>query len=152
MQTLLHEVEPYSVDGQFFSEIHISEAHVNSLEFIRSKQADVAAIDCVTFALLKRYRPAALKGIRIISRSKAAPALPYVTSKHTSLETQRRMQNALKAAFDDPTLAALREALLLKGAIFPDLTAASNPYSEIAQGFTFDPRLLESLIINKSEQ
>jgi len=147
MAALLHVVQPYCIDGRFFKEIHISGAHAESLTFVQSKQADIAAIDCVTFALLKRYRPTALDRIRIISQSKAAPALPYVTSVNTSLEIQQHMQFALKEAFADPELATLREALLLKGAIFPDLNGTDNPYKEIADGFKFDPKLLEPLVV-----
>ena len=145
MTTLLDEAQPHSVDGHFFKAILISGAHVESLAFIRSKQADIAAIDCVTFALMKRYRPKALEGIKVIGQSKPAPSLPYVTSTHTSLATQQRMQAALAQAFADPELADVREALLLKGAFFPDLTGSEKPYEAITETFTFDSRLLDAL-------
>jgi ABC-type phosphate/phosphonate transport system substrate-binding protein len=159
MNTLFREVQPYSHDGQFFKTIHISGAHVESLRFIQSKQADVAAIDCVTFELLKRYRPSALKGIKVLCQTKSAPALPYVTTMKLPIEQQRKIQAALVAAFDDPDLADLRETLLLKPGIFPDLSGIQhpyineeNPYREIAEGFKFDPRLLEPIKINQSAQ
>ena len=156
MNALFSTIQPHSLDGQFFKTIHISGAHADSLRFIQSQQADVAAIDCVTFALLKRYRPAALLGIRVLCQSKSAPALPYVTSINTSIATQLAMQTALQDAFNDPDLAQLREKLLLKGGIFPDLSegqgaysGADNPYREIADGFSFDQRLLEPMVISE---
>ncbi|MGB1311261.1 MAG: phosphate/phosphite/phosphonate ABC transporter substrate-binding protein [Leucothrix sp.] len=146
MTTLMFEAHPFSENGHFFQAIRDSGSHVESLKLIQSKQADVAAIDCVTFALLKRYRPAAIDGIRIISRSQAAPALPYVTAISTDLTTKQRMQTALTEAFADPALTDVREAMLLKGCSFPDLTGSDNPYQAIADGFKFDPRLMEVLI------
>ena len=154
MNTLFSSIQPFSEAGKFFKAIHVSEAHANSLKFIQDKRADVAAIDCVTFALLKRYRPSALHGIRVLCETKSAPALPYVTSINTSIDTQQRMQTALKAAFNDADLAEARETLLLSGGIFPDLSSGKhpyagddNPYQVIADGFTFDPKLLELLVV-----
>ena len=153
MNALFSSVQPFSVEGQFFKEIHISEAHLQSLRFIQNKQADVAAIDNVTFAILKRYRPTAVEGVRVLCHTMSAPALPYVTAINTSRAIQQKMQTALKAAFRDPELAAVREALLLKEGAFPDLSGDTHPYStdanpyrEIAEGFTFDAQLLEPII------
>ena len=156
MNALLSTVQPFVENGRFFKTIQVSGAHVESLRFVQDKLADVAAIDCVTYALLKRYRPAILDKIRILSNTKPAPALPYVTSINTTLGTQQRMQAALKAAFQDPDLASVRKKLLLKEGIFPDLSSSShpyftreNPYRKIAEGFTFDPQLLESMILRE---
>ena len=157
MNALFSAIQPHSVDGQFFKEIHISGAHADSLRFVQNKQADIAAIDNVTFALLKRYRPSAINGVRVLCQTKSAPALPYVTSINTGLETQKQMQAALQAAFDDPDWAESRETLLLRGGIFPDLSygqhpysSSENPYREIADGFTFDRRLLEPMVAIKT--
>ena len=113
---------------------------------IQHKQAHIAAIDCVTFALLKRYRPISLEGVRVISRSPTAPAHPYATSATTNLETQQRMQIALAEAFADQGLADLREAMLLKPGKFPDLSDNDSSYQAIAGGFKFDKRLLGALV------
>ena len=153
MNALFSSVQPFSESGAFFEAIHISGAHAESLRYLQTKQADVAAIDAVTFALLARYRPVAVEGLRVLCQTRSAPALPYVTAINTTLKKQRQMQAALIAAFDDPDLAAVRERLLLKTGIFPDLSGeqhpyvgAENPYREIAEGFTFDPRLLEPIV------
>jgi ABC-type phosphate/phosphonate transport system substrate-binding protein len=54
-------------------------SHLASLRAVQSSQADVCAIDCVTVALLRKYRPEALLGLVEIGRSPAVPGLPYVT-------------------------------------------------------------------------
>lgn len=142
MHSLLTMVQPYSKDGIFFQRIFESGAHADSLVAIQQKTADVAAIDCITYQLIKTYRPAALNGIRVIGQTNAAPAHPYVTSSKTPEETQRRMQDALRAAFEDSSLDSARETILLKQGIF----GRSNDYQKIADEFSYDSRLLDVLV------
>ena len=154
MNALFSTVQPFSEEGKFFKAIHISGAHADSLRYVQTGQADVAAIDAVTFTLLQQYRPTAVEGLRVLCQTKPAPALPYVTSIHTPLAKQQAMQTALAAAFNDPDLALVRKRLLLKAGVFPELCHeqnsdrdANNPYQEIAEGFTFDPRLLDAIVV-----
>ena len=114
MNALRALVAPASRDGRFFSEVKISGAHAASVEMVANGDADVAAIDCVTYALLRRHRPAALAGVRKLGRTERAPALPYVTHSAVNADTVERMRTALFRTFADPGLAAVREALLLK--------------------------------------
>ena len=107
-------VAPRNRDGRFFSEIKISGTHVASLEMIRLGEADVAAIDCVTYALLESYRPAALAGIRKLGRTYRAPAIPYVTRWDDDDDRIERLQAALFNAFSDTHLTSTRQALYLK--------------------------------------
>ena len=139
MNSLLTLAAPYSKDGFFFQKINESGAHVDSLIAIQHKTADVAAIDCVTYQLLKTYRPSTIAGIRIIGQTDSAPAHPYVTSSSTPKETQLRMRDALDAAFNDSSLDGARETILLKKGIFD----RSNDYQKIADEFSYDPRLLD---------
>mgnify|MGYP001234520891 CR=1 FL=1 len=82
-------------------------------------EADVAAIDCVTHALIARHEPAALAGTRVLAQTQAAPALPYVTGIRTSEADWRRLRAALDRALADPDLASVRDALMIEG--FADL-------------------------------
>ncbi len=77
--------------------------------------ADVAAIDCVTHALLARHRPRALAGTRMLCRTAAAPAPPFVTRAGAAPELVARLRAALQAAIEDPALAGARADLLLDG-------------------------------------
>ena len=128
MNALRALVAPVSREGRFFSAVRISGAHAASVEMVRTGVADVAAIDCVSYALLERHRPAALVGVRKLGRTPPAPALPYVTRSTMDADTVARMRTALSRAFADPGLAAVREALLLK-----DIEAISlSDYHQIA--------------------
>jgi ABC-type phosphate/phosphonate transport system substrate-binding protein len=114
MNALRALVAPASRDGRFFARVEISGAHTASIEMVANGEADVAAIDCVTYALLERHRPAALAGVRKLGRTDRAPALPYVTRSTMDADTIARMRAALFRTFADPDLAAARDSLLLK--------------------------------------
>lgn len=108
-------IAPLSRAGRFFSRVSVSGAHVASLAMVAGGAADVAAIDCVTHALLARYRPAALAGTRVLCRTAAAPAPPYVTRADAGDDLVRLLRAALRAAFAEPKVAAARDELLLDG-------------------------------------
>ncbi|MEZ5477338.1 MAG: hypothetical protein R3E95_07615 [Thiolinea sp.] len=95
----------------------MSGAHVDGLRMVGAGQADVAAIDCVTYALLQQYRPAALHRVRIVPTA-SAPAHPYVTPASMDAEQRQRLQEGLQAAFADARLFGVREDLMLRGALF----------------------------------
>ena len=100
---------------RFFSSVIRSGGHARSLELVVAGDADVAAIDCVTFALLSRVRPQAVEPLRVLLQSAAVPALPYVTALSRSDDEVARMRAGLVSAMMDPSLEALRAALLLDG-------------------------------------
>lgn len=139
MNALLSLIQPLSVDGYFFNQIKVSGAHADSLRLLQQREADVAAIDCVTYALLERYRPAAVAEMVTIAHTDLAPALPYVTRKTLPPEQQQRMRKALLAAFSDPALNDVREALLIDGVV----EQPPEFYRSISERFGFDQRLLD---------
>jgi predicted nucleotidyltransferase len=49
-------VAPLGRNGRFFASVPISGTHVDGIAALTNGQADVTAIDCVTYALLERYR------------------------------------------------------------------------------------------------
>jgi ABC-type phosphate/phosphonate transport system substrate-binding protein len=99
----------------FFRQVERTGAHVASLAAVQTGKADIAAIDCVTFALLERHRPGAIAGIRVLEDTPVAPALPFVTAGGRGPEELQVLRRALADAFADPELAPAREALLLSG-------------------------------------
>jgi len=111
--TLRDLVLPLAQRGKVFGEAIESGAHRQSLAFVRTGKADVAAIDCVSLALLERVAPAELRGIRKLCLTAPAPSLPYITSLATPVETIRRLRDGLRAAIDDPQLTAVRDDLLI---------------------------------------
>jgi ABC-type phosphate/phosphonate transport system substrate-binding protein len=115
MSALRALIAPLARQGRFFAEIRVSGAHSASLAMVARGEADVAAIDCVVHALLARHRPAALHGTRPLTETADASAPPFVTRAGASEDVVARLRAALIETFDDPTLEAAREDLLLAG-------------------------------------
>ena len=113
--TLRAAIAPIAGGGRFFERTVETGAHAASIEAVRSGVADVCAVDCVTWALLARYRPSALDGLEVIRRTEPAPGLPFVTAGGCSAETVEWIRDALCGAFARPDLAETREALLIRG-------------------------------------
>jgi ABC-type phosphate/phosphonate transport system substrate-binding protein len=99
----------------FFTRLERTGSHVSSLAAVQSGRADLAAIDCVTFALLERHRPSAVAGVRILEETPAAPALPFVTAASATANELRLLRQGLADAVADPALSDVCSALLLKG-------------------------------------
>lgn len=99
---LLSMVAPLRREGGFFAETRFSGSHRASLLALRTGEADIAAIDCVTWALLQRHEPALLSGLCIIDQSPPAPGLPLITGAATSGETLAKLRAALTQAAGRP--------------------------------------------------
>ena len=97
----------------FFGQVFVTGGHVASIAAVQHGQADLAAIDCVTLALLRQVRPDALMRLRVLAWSPAAPALPYITSLATTDDQSVRLIEALKAAVVDEETAEIRRRLLI---------------------------------------
>ena len=108
-------VGPLHRGGRFFSEVIVTGAHARSAEALVLDRADVAALDCVTWALLQRARPALTAQLRVIGRTAAAPAPPLVTSAHTPPAVVAALRESLRRWLADPTSAEARSALLFDG-------------------------------------
>ena len=101
--------------GRFFSDVVISGSHAGSIALVQSGRADAAAIDAVTHALTARHAPDRLAGTRVLCATAPAPGLPYITALATPEDAVERLGAGLAAAHADPSLASLREALLIAG-------------------------------------
>lgn len=142
MNLLRAAVAPLSASGRFFESVRYSGSHRRSLEFVVAEEADVAAIDCVSFAHLQRIEPALTEKVRVLGWSPESPSLPYVTARQTSEATLDSLRYALAVVFTDPTLREARERLFLAGVdLTPDASlrrvsklerdAAGYQYSEL---------------------
>jgi len=132
MNALRHVVAPHARSGRFFSRVRESGSHLASLACLRLGQADVAAVDCVTYALLARHVPDAVAGTRVLMRTAEAPALPYVSRGDASADLLQRLRAGLARAATDSDLAETREALLLEGFVVTSL-ADYRPITAIAE-------------------
>ncbi|MEH3160334.1 MAG: PhnD/SsuA/transferrin family substrate-binding protein [Sphingomonas taxi] len=99
-------------DG-FFGQTVTTGSHRASIDAVASGQADIAAIDAVTYALLARDEPTALVGLRELATTPRAPNLPFVTARTTPAAIVAALRDALHAAMHDPALAQARATLFL---------------------------------------
>lgn len=106
-------VAPLARDGVFFGEVVVTGAHTDSVAAVLGGTADVACVDAVVLALLRRARPGVLRGLRPIACTTPALAPPYVTSARAPRALREALQGALRDALADPGLLACRTALLL---------------------------------------
>ena len=99
--------------GRFFSAVLHSGSHEASLRMVANGFADVASIDRVTYALIERYRPLALRKTRVLCCSVRTPAPPYVTGSQMTDKQVEQIRQALTETLAMPSMRVAREALLL---------------------------------------
>lgn len=107
----------------FFSELIETATHANSLQLIQTGKADVAAIDSITFTLLKNYRPQAIQGIRVIGQTSPAPAPPLITRINSTKSDRKKISNAFNRVLANPNNQLLLSTLLITG-FQPDTQSA----------------------------
>ena len=113
MNLLRAIIAPVAAGSSFFKEILVTGSHFASLHAVATGAADVAAIDCVTLALLSRYKHAALSEVRRFCWTPSTPALPFITGIHTSPRALHKLQRGLKIVSDDHKFKTLKQSLLL---------------------------------------
>jgi len=105
---------PLAVKGRFFGEVVVTGGHLASLEAVTAGEADVAAIDAVTLALVERHRPSLAGRIRRLAVSPSAPALPFVARAEAPAGEVTLLRTALAEVVGDPRLDDVRRTLLLE--------------------------------------
>lgn len=114
MNALRHLLAPVAaprlVDGPFFSQVLWSGSHARSLALLQAGQADVCAVDCVSFANLAAHRPETVQGLRVLARTAQAPSLPWIGSRHLgALQRTQLLEQVLALPQNEPAAcAALR--------------------------------------------
>lgn len=122
-------VAPLAQGAAFFRRVSSSGSHLDSIGAVASGCADIATVDCIVYAFVQRHRPDALENTQVLGYTAAAPAPPYITSRFQSTETVDRLRATLRAAVDDPALAAVRGALFIEGFSF----AEASHYDHMTQ-------------------
>lgn len=106
MNALRHTVAPFAHKGYFFDKVHISGSHLDSLSMVQGGTADMAAIDCVTFAYLAHIFPDKVVGLRILQESQAAPGLPFIASLQLNQTQSAMLAEALEIVCANLEIAA----------------------------------------------
>lgn len=113
---LRHTVAEQCGPGAFLAGMVRTGGHVASMRAVAAGEAELAAIDAVTFAAAEASYPGLAEGLKIIAVSRSVPALPFVTARATPEPVVRLVEKALLAAMEAPELAEARAALFLLGA------------------------------------
>ena len=92
---LRYLIAPLAQQGRFFSATRLSGSHRQSLADLRAGKADIAAIDCLTWALLRRHAAHELAGLAIVGETPLCPAPPLITSAQTDEETLTTLRRVL---------------------------------------------------------
>ncbi len=130
-------------NGQFFSRVAVSGSQTLSADLVATGRVDGAAIDCISFGILQRYRPSAVARLRIIAETPDTRTPPFVTSRRTSPKDVAAIKGALHAFFTDSAQAKVREALMLGGIEFSDESSYASVMKMEAEAIKYGYPLLK---------
>ncbi len=115
MNLLRASIAPLARGTRFFDSVLFTGSHLGSMEMVAEGEADVAAIDCVSFAHFERLYPSATAKLRILGWTPSSPSLPFITAAATSDSTLQSLRSSLAAVIADRSLDSVRERLFLGG-------------------------------------
>jgi ABC-type phosphate/phosphonate transport system substrate-binding protein len=113
MNVFRHAVARLARGGAFFSATVRTGSHLGSLRAVAGNQADVAAIDCVTFAFVRDELPELAEKVRQIGVTAASPGLPLIASSTVPSATIEALRASLNETLSAQPVRARR--LRLKG-------------------------------------
>jgi len=122
-------IAPIAGGAPFFRAVVVTGSHERSVEAVAEGRADLASIDCVSFALLGRGRPDLVERVAVVAKSALSPGLPFIASARLDRQTVEAARDALFAALADPDLAEARTTLGLAGA----RAATPSDYDPVAE-------------------
>jgi ABC-type phosphate/phosphonate transport system substrate-binding protein len=132
-------VAPLAQGGAFFGHTLETGSHRGSVDAVREGRADLAAIDCVTWALLQMHDAPAAEGLCTIGHSAPYPGLPLITSMHTPPAHVQALRHGLHGLLIAPAAAHALGQLLIEGFETPDLAVYQRcmemERSAIASGY-----------------
>jgi len=118
MNLLRAMIAPIAQRRHFFRSVSTSGSHWNSARMVANGSADVAAIDCVSYAHLERCDAALVARLRILDWTPSSPSLPLISARSTDEPTREALCSALAGVIADPRLESICASLLLVGIDF----------------------------------
>jgi ABC-type phosphate/phosphonate transport system substrate-binding protein len=117
MNLLRAEIAPLMRHGgeAFFEVVTLTGSHSASVDAVAENEADIAALDCVTYALLQRLHPVNLTRIRVLAFTAQTPGLPLIAAASTPPNVIKALQNALDSVAGDQEIKPSLDALLIDG-------------------------------------
>lgn len=110
---------PLAIDGRFFAAVVLSGSHSRSLELVASGAAEVASVDCLTWAFASVHAPRLVEGLRVIAQTQQSPSIPFVTAASTPPEHAVILRDALLAIGSEPRYDDVRAGLRISGIGLP---------------------------------
>jgi len=92
---ITRDLEVMNQKLDLFAGLSQSGFHRASIIAVAAGTADVAAIDCRSFALAQRFEPAAQK-VTVVGWTRRRKGLPFITSRHTPQEVVAVMREAVR--------------------------------------------------------
>ena len=115
MNLLRGAIAPLSGGKAFFESIVLSGSHRASAEMVAQGVADVAALDCVSFAHFQRLYRSSVAELRVLAWTDPSPSLPFITARATDGATLLALRTALTDVITDASLEGVRKQLFLEG-------------------------------------
>ncbi|RUU65594.1 phosphate ABC transporter substrate-binding protein [Mesorhizobium sp. M2C.T.Ca.TU.009.01.2.1] len=94
---LTRDLEAMGESLDIFASRGESGGHRSSIVAVAEGRADIAAIDCESWALAQRFEPA-VKGVKVVGWTARRKGLPYITARTTPEKTIAMMREAVAAA------------------------------------------------------
>jgi ABC-type phosphate/phosphonate transport system substrate-binding protein len=113
MNVLRYAISQIHPDGHFFSERIFTGGHQQSMIAVASGDADLAAVDAVSYALICALSPDLCAALKIVGQSELTTGLPFVCAKKSGVNRKDlsiAMDRAVKNMDPDA-----RKLLRLKG-------------------------------------
>ena len=100
---LTRDLEAQGESLDIFASRSQSGGHRGSIVAVAEGRADVAAIDCESWALARRFEPAARK-VAIVGWTARRKGLPFITARTTPEKTVTAMREALAGLAEQPRI------------------------------------------------
>ncbi|KAL6055469.1 PhnD/SsuA/transferrin family substrate-binding protein [Balamuthia mandrillaris] len=84
MTTMGEGEETNAQQRRCFAEVKVSGGHRRSIEMVARGEADVASVDCFTFAFLKEQMPEVVADVMVVGRTRHSPGLPIIAAEGVS--------------------------------------------------------------------
>jgi len=104
----------------FFALARRSGSHAASVAMVAAGSADMAAVDCVTWARLQEDGDPCLRQVRVIGCTPAAPSLPFVTARGHPVSLDGVLRETLAETMRDPAAHDACRRLRLRSLRQPD--------------------------------
>ncbi len=96
-------------------DLKISGSHAESVRMLSRGEADIASIDSVTLAHLRRIDPKAIDSLFVICNGPLVPCLPIIAHRSVSDLQMIELRQALSESTRDPSIASATSALFIGG-------------------------------------